>query len=90
MKKSVDELIEVVNNLGIDDDSKISLMEDITDSITADDNKVDRSEYDDLEAKYKDLQERYKSRFMDAGKPEDPKPEDPEDENDVYIDIKDI
>lgn len=91
MVKTVDELIETVNGLALDDDSKIALMEDVTDSMKAsDDAMIDKAAYDELEAKYADLQARYKERFMDSGKKEpDPEPED-KDEDETIIDIKEI
>lgn len=63
---SKEELNERISNLeGLDDDTKISLMEDISDSF------IDDSKYQDLEEKYNskveeydNLKTKYKERFF--------------------------
>lgn len=67
MKLSKEELKNKVSELGIDDDVKISLLEDIEDSFTdvvEDDSRVSREEYDDMSMKYEDMKKRYIERFL--------------------------
>ena len=73
MKLSKDDLIKKINEKVLDEDVKIELMEDVTDSI---ENDTDTSEEDsqrieELETKYKNLQEKYKERFLKGS--EEPK-----------------
>lgn len=86
MKKTAEEIIARVNDLDLDDEIKIELMEDITDSVNDADPEAE-SRYTELEAKYTDLQERYKARFMEGMDPED---KDPDEEDTEVIDIKEI
>lgn len=67
MKLSKEELKAKVSDLGIDDDVKISLLEDIEDSFETpveDDSRVSREEYDDMSMKYEDIKKRYIERFL--------------------------
>lgn len=67
MKLSKEELKAKVSELGIDDDVKISLLEDIEDSfdqVEEDDSRVSREEYDDINMKYEDMKKRYIERFL--------------------------
>lgn len=67
MKLSKEELKAKVSELGIDDDVKISLLEDIEDSFETpveDDSRVSREEYDDMSMKYEDIKKRYIERFL--------------------------
>lgn len=67
MKLSKEELKAKVSELGIEDDVKISLLEDIEDSFEApveDDSRVSREEYDDMSMKYEDIKKRYIERFL--------------------------
>lgn len=87
LKKKIDEVIE-------DDDLKISLLEDIEDSVDVaeDTEKVDKSAYDELLIKYDELKEKYKKRFLEGEEKEEEK-EDEEDEElqeEEVIDIKEI
>ena len=52
MKLSKEELIEKVNGLEIDDEVKISLLEDITDSFEI--TEPDNSELEDIKSKYEE------------------------------------
>ena len=96
-KKSKDELMTQIENLSIDDDSKIALMEDVSDSIA----ENDTSEIDSLkkenESLLKDIEAwkgKYKDRFMnpeELKEIKDEKIEEPEkEEQKEYIDIKEI
>ena len=66
MKLSKDELIAKINEKVMDEDVKIELMEDVTDSVQTEGstNEEDNQRIEELETKYKDLQEKYKERFL--------------------------
>lgn len=63
MKLSKDELISKINGLEIDDEVKISLLEDVTDSMEVTP-EVDNSELEEVKAKYEELKTKYKERFL--------------------------
>ena len=63
MKLSKDELISKINSLEIDDETKISLLEDVTDSMEVAE-EVDNTELEELKAKYEELKTKYKERFL--------------------------
>lgn len=94
MKLSKDELIAKINEKVMDEDIKIELMEDITDSVETEGstNEEDKQRIEELETKYKDLQEKYKERFLNSNTKEDK--EDKEEmignEEEKTIDIKEI
>lgn len=93
MKLSKDELIAKINEKVMDEDVKIELMEDITDSVGTEGstNEEDNQRIEELETKYKDLQEKYKERFLNSNTKEDK--EDKEmivNEEEKTIDIKEI
>lgn len=87
LKKRIDEVIE-------DDDLKISLLEDIEDSMDASsEDVVEKSAYEDLKAKYEELKEKYKDRFLKGEEKEEveEKEEDSEEvKEEKVIDIKEI
>lgn len=88
MKLSKDELKQKVNELVNDNDIAIQLLEDIEDSM-----EVDTAKIDELQAKFDDLQEKYKQRFLkgdDKKDAEDKKEVDEELEEKEVIDIKEI
>lgn len=73
MKLSKEELKQKINDLAVDDDVKITLLEDVEDSFeTTEDNS---EELKALQTKYEELKEKYKSRFL-TGKEDDKKEED--------------
>lgn len=90
MKLSKEELIEKVNGLGIDDESKIALLEDITDSMEI--VEPDNSELEEIKTKYEELKEKYKERFLKGS--EETNDEEKEDEEELkeeeVIDVKEI
>lgn len=92
MKLSKDELKQKVNELVTDNDIAIQLLEDIEDSMEV--GEVDTSKIDELQAKFDDLQEKYKQRFLkgdDKKDAEEKKDEvDEELEEKEVIDIKEI
>ena len=63
MKLSKDELISKINGLEIDDETKISLLEDVTDSMEVAP-EVDNTELEEVKAKYEELKTKYKERFL--------------------------
>lgn len=93
MKLSKDELIAKINEKVMDEDVKIELMEDITDSVETEGstNEEDKQRIKEIETKYKDLQEKYKERFLNSNTKEDKNKEEMiENEEEKTIDIKEI
>ena len=97
MKVSKDELIQKVNEKVMDEDVKIELMEDITDSfeVEKETDTEDTQIIEELEEKYKNLQEKYKQRFLKGDEKEES--EESEEKKDVeeyeekeIIDVKEI
>ena len=95
-KYSAEELSSRINDLELDDKVKISLMEDITDSISLDESEELSSlkaEIEKVKAEYEDLKQKYKERFLKAAEVEEVKEEVKEDEDleeKEVIDIKEI
>lgn len=88
MKLSKEELSAKINDLAIDDEIKISLLEDIADSI--DGNVIEENgELEELKIKYEALKEKYKERFLKAEDVED-ETEDEELKEEEVIDVKEI
>ena len=90
---SAEELSSRINDLEIDDDVKISLMEDITDSISKDESEelaTLKSELDKVKEEYDSLKEKYKSRFFEAVSTDEEKKDDEELKEEEVIDIKEI
>ena len=103
MKLSKEDLKKKITEVVEDEDTQISLREDIEDSFVEPDevDTVEKTTYDELETKYKDLQEKYKDlqekykqRFLkgdDKKDAEEKKDEvDEELEEKEVIDIKEI
>lgn len=92
MKLSKEELKQKVNELVTDNDIAIQLLEDIEDSMEV--GEIDTAKIDELQAKFDDLQEKYKQRFLkgDDKKDAEGKKEevDEELEEKEVIDIKEI
>lgn len=77
MKLSKEDLKQKINELAVDDDVKITLLEDVEDSFeTSEDNG---EEFTELQTKYDELKEKYKNRFL-TGKDEKKDEEEKEDE----------
>ena len=98
-KLSKEELIQKIDSLPLSDDEKISLMEDITDSMAVVDNSELESVKADLEKALmdvEDLKAKYKARFLSGEvKIEDTPAEEvveevKEEEEPEVIDVKDI
>lgn len=92
MKLSKEELIKKINDKVMDEDVKIELMEDITDSFEENTTtNEDLQRITELEEKYKILQEKYKERFLKGEeKKEDDKEEQEELTEEEIVDIKEI
>lgn len=94
MKLSKDDLIKKINEKVLDEDVKIELMEDVTDSLEADTDSSteDSQRIKELEEKYKNLQEKYKERFLKGS--EEPKEIEKDDDDELeekeVIDVKEI
>lgn len=93
MKLSKEELKKKIDEVVADDEIKISLLEDIEDSMEVSDEseKVEKSAYDDVVAKYEELKTKYKERFLKGDE------ESAEEEKDVeevkeeeVVDVKEI
>lgn len=90
-KFSAEELSSRINDLELDDDVKISLMEDITDSISPDESEELSSLKEEISKKDSELEElktKYKERFLKASEEKEEKEEDLEEKE--VIDIKEI
>lgn len=93
-KFTKEELSEKINDLEIDDALKISLMEDVSDSVEEKDNsEVDnlKEELKKAQEDYLELQEKYKSRFLSGDMKKEEKEEKKEElEEKEVIDIREI
>lgn len=91
MKLSKEELAQKINGLDIDDEIKITLLEDITDSMEI--TEPDNSELEEIKTKYEELKEKYKERFLkgtDESEKEEEKEDDEELKEEEVIDVKEI
>lgn len=90
MKLSKEDLIAKINDKVMDEDVKIELMEDVTDSFEGNDGK-DNERVTELEEKLKNLQEKYKERFLKNEKDDNEEKDEGEElEEKEVIDIKEI
>lgn len=93
-KFTAEEINGRINDLEIDEDVKISLMEDITDSFDV--NNEDelnglKSELDSTKEKYEELKEKYKERFLNPVEFKEEKIDDEKDlDEKIVIDIREI
>lgn len=90
MKLSKEELISKINGLEIDDNVKIELMEDVTDSFEV--SETDNTELEEVKTKYEELKTKYKERFLKGDDKEDKekKEDDEEMKEEEVIDVKEI
>lgn len=93
-KYSAEELSSRINELELDDEVKISLMEDITDSVSPDESEelaLVKAELEKAKADYEELKEKYKARFLKAVESDEEEKEDTEDlEEKEVIDVKEL
>ena len=68
MKLSKEDLKKKVNEMEIDDETKIELLEDIEDSFEV---ESDNTELEEIKTKYEELKEKYKARFLDSDSKEE-------------------
>lgn len=92
-KMSKDELISKINGLEIDDNVKIELMEDVTDSMEVAP-EVDNTELEEIKTKYEELKTKYKERFLKGDETKDEEKEEKKDDEELeekeIIDVKEI
>ena len=92
-KFSAEELSSRVNELELDDDVKISLMEDITDSVSPDESEELanlKAEVEKAHADYEELKEKYKARFLKAVESEEEEKSEEDLEEKEVIDVKEL
>lgn len=92
-KYSAEELNSKVNDLEIDDELKISLMEDIKDSINDESEELKslREEIEKTKSSYEELKTKYKERFLKSDDQEViEEKEDEELEEKEVVDVKEI
>ena len=93
-KYSAEELSSRINDLDLDDDVKISLMEDITDSVSTGESEELtslREEMEKVKSEYEELKEKYKARFLQAVETEEVEEVKDDDlEEKEVIDVKEL
>lgn len=90
-KMTRDELIEKINNYdGVNDDIKIELMEDITDSFDDSELVSLREEISSIKNEFDDLKRKYKERFSEVKETKKDDIDDIYKEEKEYIDVKEI
>lgn len=89
-KLSKDELKEKINACEISEELKVSLLEDIEDSVDVVEEK--QPEVNEYEIKYNDLLEKYKTRFLEKNVIEDTTEEKIPEEQQIQevVDVKEI
>lgn len=88
MKLEKEKLIEKINSLEIEDDIKIPLLEDVTDSIEVE--TEEKGKIEELQTKYDELKEKYKERFMKGTEEKEEKEDTEELKEKEIIDIREI
>lgn len=88
MKLSKEELISKINGLEIDDNAKIELMEDVTDSFEV--SETDNTELEEVKTKYEELKTKYKERFLKGDDKKDEEEKEDEMEEKEVVDVKEI
>lgn len=87
MKLTLEEFKEKVNDYDIDEDIKVTLLEDLTDSFS----DLESGNNIKYKEKYIEMRERYKRRFLDSEEIEDTELTDRDiDDNSVIVDVKEI
>lgn len=98
MKKSKEELKQTIVDTVTDEEVQIALLEDIEDSFDVT-QETDNTALEELQAKYDDLKNRYKERFLkgeeteekkeEKEEVEEPKEEETVEKEDIFKTIKD-
>lgn len=87
MKLTLEEFKEKVNDYDIDEDIKVTLLEDLTDSFS----ELESGDNIKYKEKYIEMRERYKRRFLDSEEIEDTELTDRDiDDTSVIVDVKEI
>ena len=95
-KLTKEELMAKVDGSSLNDEEKISFMEDITDSIDSDNSEAEalKVELEKVKSDYEDVKSKYKARFLESEEVKEIKEEtgkvEPEMEEKEYVDVKDI
>jgi len=97
MKLSKEELLKKISESGFDDEIAISLMEDITDSWNdeviedhTEELEQIKADLEAVNAKYADLLQKYKDRFLNIDVEEETEEDDSDEETKEVIDVKEI
>lgn len=93
MKLGKDELIKKVNEKVMDEDVKVELMEDITDSFEINEEPKEDERVKELEEKYSTLLEKYKERFLNGSEKKETEEKEEDEEGlkeEEYVDVKEI
>lgn len=94
MKMDKKDLMRRISDLIEDEDTKISVLEDLEDSIVENTtdiiNEEEKKELENLRWKYEDLREKYKERFLTSDKKAEETEDIEEKEDEKVIDIKEI
>lgn len=86
MKLTLDEFKKKVDDYNIDEDIKVTLLEDLEDSFS--NNESEDISYKD---KYLEMRERYKKRFLESEEIKGTElTDDDNDDNTVIVDVKEI
>ena len=85
MKLTLDEFKKKVDDYDIDEDIKVTLLEDLEDSFR--NNESEDISYKD---KYLEMRERYKKRFLESEEINATELTDDNDDNSVIVDVKEI
>ena len=87
MRLTLEEFKEKVNDYDIDEDIKVTLLEDLTDSFS----ELESGDNIKYKEKYIEMRERYKRRFLDSEEIKDTElTDDDNDDNTVIVDVKEI
>lgn len=81
MKKSKEELKQTIVDSVADEEVQIALLEDIEDSFV--EQEVDNTAIEELQAKYDDLKQRYKDRFLKGEEKEETEKEETEEKEEL-------
>lgn len=91
MKLSKEDLIKKINEKAIDEDIKVELIEDVSDSFEVAEVVEDKTEeLEEMTRKYEELREKYKERFLSGSDVEEEKPEDEGLKEEEVVDVKEI
>lgn len=91
MKLSKEDLIKKINEKAIDEDIKVELIEDVSDSFEVAEVVEDKTEeLEEMTRKYEELREKYKERFLSGSDVEEEKQEDEGLKEEEVVDVKEI